>query len=348
MTVGFAQFLRAQAVGAAHLSRSLRESRGSERRARTKRRLIAMTVRGVPAPVHVSSPALYWEDRAQRFAGEARRPGRGVLPTACRSSTIARSTWSSAWRSRRGCDVRAGHPRARCGLRRRPLEPAAGRARRARDGRRPEPDHDRRGAAARRRRRASPTAAAFWSQDLADLDVGEEFDLVLGVTVLQHILDPAALRAALAAHGCASRPGRPHDPARGGADRRVERLRYDGVHGARTATSICRCSRECGLELRALTGVDPAPFRDLAAAAPAAAARARCRSPRSRWRPRCRCPIDALFGRRAVQLAPGMPCSCWNTCGDQAHGALARRIAGGHRRLRVARRPGRRSGGGTR
>jgi len=36
-------------------------------------------------------------------------------------------------------------------------------------------------------------------QDLSNLDVGERFDLVLGVTVLQHILDPCKLRAALMA-----------------------------------------------------------------------------------------------------------------------------------------------------
>ena len=39
----------------------------------------------------------------------------------------------------------------------------------------------------------------FMVQDTAALKTGERFDLVLGVTVLQHILDPGSLRAALRA-----------------------------------------------------------------------------------------------------------------------------------------------------
>ncbi|MDE2219465.1 MAG: class I SAM-dependent methyltransferase, partial [Gammaproteobacteria bacterium] len=43
----------------------------------------------------------------------------------------------------------------------------------------------------------------FAVQDLSAMEMGERFDVVLGVTVLQHILDPRALRAAvqrMAAH----------------------------------------------------------------------------------------------------------------------------------------------------
>src|SRR5205807_8478905 len=54
-------------------------------------------------------------------------------------------------------------------------------------------------AEARRRAAARGVLARcrFLVQDLAHLDAGEKFDLVLGVTVLQHSLEPQALRAAL-------------------------------------------------------------------------------------------------------------------------------------------------------
>jgi 2-polyprenyl-3-methyl-5-hydroxy-6-metoxy-1,4-benzoquinol methylase len=100
----------------------------------------------------------------------------------------------------------------------------------------------------------------FKTQDLADLDAGDRFDLVLAVTVLQHILEPRALQASFR--------------------RMVEHLAPGGrmviLEAAPTATaqhcdtSIFRARKrseyldlflESGLHLRALTGVDPAPFR---------------------------------------------------------------------------------------
>ncbi len=114
------------------------------------------------------------------------------------------------------------------------------------------------------RRRASARhlrgQCRFMVQDLAALQAGDKFDLVLSVTVLQHILDAAALRAAL--------------------QRMVEHLDDDGVlilleaapqHAvgkcdspvfrARPRSSYLRLFAECGLEVRAMSGVDPAPFR---------------------------------------------------------------------------------------
>jgi len=100
----------------------------------------------------------------------------------------------------------------------------------------------------------------FLVQDLATLQAGEKFDLVLSVTVLQHILDAATLRASL--------------------ERLVEHLEEDGVlilleaapqravgrcdsaiFRARTRDTYLRLFRECGLAVRAISGVDPAPFR---------------------------------------------------------------------------------------
>ena len=100
----------------------------------------------------------------------------------------------------------------------------------------------------------------FLEQDLAQLEAGDTFDLVLGVTVLQHILDAAALSMALR--------------------RMVEHLKRDGVlvlleaaperAGGRCDSAIFRARprstylqlfAEHGLEVRATSGVDPAPFR---------------------------------------------------------------------------------------
>ena len=117
-------------------------------------------------------------------------------------------------------------------------------------------------AEARRRASARPVRGRcrFLVQDLAALQADEKFDLVLSVTVLQHILEGEALRTAL--------------------QRMVAHLEEDGVlilleaapertagdcdsaiFRARPRASYLRLFAECGLEVRALTGVDPAPFR---------------------------------------------------------------------------------------
>jgi SAM-dependent methyltransferase len=138
----------------------------------------------------------------------------------------------------------------------------------------------------------------FQVQDLSTLDVGERFDLVLGVTVLQHILEPGLLRAALAAMTRHLAPGgrmilleAAPVAAATHCDSTVFKARHRGFY--------LDMIHECGLEVRALTGVDPAPFRrqllpyvrkmpaklSLALLAFATA---------------LSLPIDALIGRRAV------------------------------------------------
>ena len=113
------------------------------------------------------------------------------------------------------------------------------------------------------RRAAAQGVAArcrFLAQDLAALEVDGQFDLILGVTVLQHILEPAALRAAvqrLVSHLSA-----------GGALILLEAAPQRAVTScdspifrARQRDEYRRLFEACGLTVRAITGVDPAPFR---------------------------------------------------------------------------------------
>ena len=100
----------------------------------------------------------------------------------------------------------------------------------------------------------------FLVQDLAQLEAGERFDMILGVTVLQHILEPQSLRCAvqrMVAH-----------LAEGGrlvllevAPQRA-RARCDSpTFRARPRQAYVQLFAACGLRVRAITGVDPAPFK---------------------------------------------------------------------------------------
>jgi len=154
---------------------------------------------------------------------------------------------------------------------------------------------------AQARRRAQARALSdrcrFIVQDAADLAIGERFDLVLCVTMLQHMLDVGALRSALTRMVAHLAPaGRlvvlEAAPARvaSACDSAVFRARHRGFY--------LRAFEECGLGVRAISGVDPAPFKtwllphlkrlpralSLAALAGATALSA---------------PIDGLFGRLA-------------------------------------------------
>jgi SAM-dependent methyltransferase len=100
----------------------------------------------------------------------------------------------------------------------------------------------------------------FEVRDLATLDVGERFDLVLGVTVLQHILDPQALRAALEAMTAHLAAGARMVLLEAAPARMVNRCNTT-VFRARHRNVYLDLMRDCDLDLRALTGVDPAPFR---------------------------------------------------------------------------------------
>jgi SAM-dependent methyltransferase len=100
----------------------------------------------------------------------------------------------------------------------------------------------------------------FEAQDLCDLDAGGTFDLVLGVTVLQHILDATRLRSALM---------RMADHL-GSGGRMVLLEAAPTAHARHCDTTIFRARRrdeylqlfaECGLHVHAMTGVDPVPLK---------------------------------------------------------------------------------------
>jgi SAM-dependent methyltransferase len=254
-----------------------------------------MTIRGIPAPRRYR-PEVYWEDRARLFAAE----GDGLAAVCSYGmpefynklihfcQRLALEPWLGAGPGTRVLDVGCGVGRwsrllaARgahvTGIDLSPTMIAQAERRAARAG--------------------LLTRCHFMTQDLAALEAGEQFDLVLGVTVLQHILDPNALRAAvqrMTAH-----------LAEGGrmvlleaAPTQLAKHCDSTVFRARPRSDYLQLFTECGLQVRAITGVDPAPFktrllpylphlsRRLAIAAVALATALSV-------------PIDALFGRRAA------------------------------------------------
>jgi ubiquinone/menaquinone biosynthesis C-methylase UbiE len=139
----------------------------------------------------------------------------------------------------------------------------------------------------------------FAVEDLSRLDLEERFDLVLGVTVLQHILDPCAFRTALDAMSRHLAPGGRMILLEAAPAQAIDRC-DSTVFKARHRGVYLDMIQSCGLKLRAMSGVDPAPFR-------------RQLVPHLRRLPRAAgfgllalataasLPIDALFGRRAVE-----------------------------------------------
>jgi len=140
--------------------------------------------------------------------------------------------------------------------------------------------------------------AAAFGCDVA-LQLGEQFDLVLGVTVLQHMLDPAAVCAALQRMAAHLAPGG-RMVLLEAAPSRVAPDCDSTVFRARQRSAYLALFHVCGLRVQAITGVDPAPFRtrllphlprlprpvSMAALALATALST---------------PVDALFGRLAVE-----------------------------------------------
>jgi cyclopropane fatty-acyl-phospholipid synthase-like methyltransferase len=139
----------------------------------------------------------------------------------------------------------------------------------------------------------------FLVEDLAQLDAGEEFDLILGVTVLQHILDPRALSTAVRRMTDHLAPGGRMVLLEAAPTRTANHCDTT-VFRARQRDVYLKLFSEAGLRLRAMTGVDPAPFktwllphlrrlpRQLAYAAAALVTLLSA-------------PIDLVYGRRAVE-----------------------------------------------
>src|SRR3569833_1188605 len=153
-----------------------------------------MTVRGVPAP-RLYQPSAYWEDRAQRVAGD----GAGLAAVCAYGmpefynqaiqleQRLALRPWLDVVPGTRVLDVGCGVGRWSRMLAARgasvtgvDLSPTMI-------------------AQAQQRARAEGVAdrCSFHVQDLSRLQVDGRFDVVLGVTVLQHILDPGLLRDAI-------------------------------------------------------------------------------------------------------------------------------------------------------
>lgn len=255
-----------------------------------------MMLNGSPAP-EPYHPAAYWEDRARRFAAE----GEG-LAAVCSygmpefynrmidwSQRLALSPWLQVDSGTSVLDVGCGVGRwsrllASRGAQVTGVDLSPTMIAQARE---------------RTQEAGLSSRCRFLVQDSTLLDAGGPFDLVLAVTMLQHILEPNAWRGAVQRMADHLAPaGRmvlleaaPTHSA-GTCDSRVFRARARGDY--------LRLFSECGLKVQAMTGVDPAPFKiwllphlrklprplSLTALAFATALST---------------PIDALFGRMAVK-----------------------------------------------
>ena len=255
-----------------------------------------MSVRGIPAP-RLYTPSLYWEDRAQRFA----REGHG-LAAVCSygmpefynraihlEQRLALRPWLKVPAGCRVLDVGCGVGRWSRQLARRgalvtgvDLSPTM---------------------IAEAQRRAQSAGVndrcQFRAEDLSELDVGAQFDTVLAVTVLQHILDPRDLHAAVAAMARHLAPAGRMIVLEAAPDRDVNSC-DTSVFRARHREVYLELFRHCGLRLRALTGVDPAPFRTRLLPHVRKLS-ARLTGPLLGLATALSTPVNALFGRRALQ-----------------------------------------------
>jgi ubiquinone/menaquinone biosynthesis C-methylase UbiE len=254
-----------------------------------------MTVRGIPAP-QLYQPSAYWEERAQRFAGE----GAGLAAVCAYGmpefynqaiqleQRLALRPWLQVKPGTRVLDVGCGVGRwsrmlaaqgaSVTGVDLSPTMIAQAQQRAAAEG--------------------VADRCQFRVQDLSRLEVDGEFDVVLGVTVLQHILDPELLRDAVRRMTSHLAPGGRMVLLEAAPTSIIKRC-DSTVFRARQRDVYLDLFRECNLELRALTGVDPAPTRTRLL-------------PYLRKLPRTASmsllilstalslPVDALFGRRAV------------------------------------------------
>jgi SAM-dependent methyltransferase len=139
----------------------------------------------------------------------------------------------------------------------------------------------------------------FLVQDLALLDAGQRFDLILGVTVLQHILDPQALRHAMQRMVAHLAEGGTVILLEAAPNRAVENC-DSSIFRARQRSAYLRLFADCGLRVRAISGVDPAPFKTwLWPYLPRLSQRLRTAA--LAVVTALSIPIDVPFGRRAVE-----------------------------------------------
>jgi 2-polyprenyl-3-methyl-5-hydroxy-6-metoxy-1,4-benzoquinol methylase len=254
-----------------------------------------VTARGTPAPASYQ-PRVYWEERARRFATEGNalaavcsygmpafynrvihfcqrlalepwlrvRPGSSVLDVGCGVGRWSRRLASQGARVT-GID----------------LSPTM---------------------IAQAKRRAAAQGVMeqcrFFVQDLVALDAGQKFDLVLSVTVLQHILEPQALRAAMRRMAAHLSEGGTLILLEAAPNRAVEDC-DSPIFRARARSAYLQLFADCGLRVRAISGVDPAPFKTwLLPYLPRLPRRVRMAA--LAIVTALSIPIDVLFGRRAV------------------------------------------------
>jgi SAM-dependent methyltransferase len=216
-----------------------------------------MTIRGTPAPA-LYVPAAYWEDRARLFAAE----GEGLAAVCSYGMPEVYNRvidWCQWLALRRWLEI---PPRSTvldvgCGVGRWSRRLAA------RGGWVTGVDLSSTMIAEAKRRAAREGLSGrcrFEAQDVIELDAGGTFDLVLGVTVLQHIIDPSKLRSAVRRMADHVGPGgrmvlleaAPTAPARH-CDTTIFRARHRDEY--------LQLFGECGLGVRSVTGVDPVPLK---------------------------------------------------------------------------------------
>ncbi len=156
----------------------------------------------------------------------------------------------------------------------------------------------------------------FEAQDLSRLDAGAKFDLVIGVTVLQHILDPAALAEAVSRMTDHLAPGGRMGAARScpGLVTRSTAIPASSVRGCGANTSSSSGSAGCAWRQSREWGSFTVQIFTVAAPQTPAATGSRSRRPLQRVWSRCRstrCSGGMQF------IGPGMRCSCLSRESDQ-------------------------------
>ena len=102
----------------------------------------------------------------------------------------------------------------------------------------------------------------FLVADLAELALGKRFDRILGVTVLQHILDSERFQAAVERLAAHLAPGGRLVLLEVAPSHRVTRC-DTAIFCARPTSAYCEAFKRVGLYRVSISGVDPAPFKSL-------------------------------------------------------------------------------------
>lgn len=110
------------------------------------------------------------------------------------------------------------------------------------------------------RRRSAGIPIDYRVADLRELDLGRAFDVILAVTVLQHILDEREFARAVANVARHLAP-RGRAVLLEAAPTRSNPACDTAVFRARTAGQYLAAFRQAGLRAVRITGVDPAPFK---------------------------------------------------------------------------------------